>query len=582
MINETFYSDEFVTSQILNQDVQNNINNFQSLTLGRGLPGLIAPTAVSYSVSGLNVGLTMPAPFQVLFGTGILAGAHGTINGNDTQSYTASFSGVVPATGFPTVTAYLVCTYTQIQQNPIIFIGPPPGHPDYNPNYQPYTAYTQTVDSINVFATVSPPDNSTSFELFRCTLSSGATGLGTTTTAYQEWASSLDTLPVEIYASPGTLQAQAQNNIMVGGTYTLPNASSYNGNLLAITCNTAQLITVVSSSNNIFGYFAQGASPIQNFSLAQGASIELEAINGNWQIVGGNPLGLGIPSAPVYPYTVPEGGTGVEYFTPNAVVIGEGANPLSTVGPGAYGIPFLGGGSGAPFFSSLNIDSNAITGVLQFANGGTNQTSYAPWSTICLNSGTGQFWGVSPGVPGQAFISNGSTLPSYQALNIASASNVTGTLPITNGGTNNTGYAPFGTICFNSNTGQLFGQAPGPAGTVFTSNGNALPSFQGLPTSYNTEGYVILPGGMTIQWGQVIQTPVGYTTVVFPYTFPNVCYSVVLSDNNAETWSQNNMTFYGAGDINQAGFIVGTCNWNGSRINLNDGSRDFNWMAIGF
>lgn len=481
MQNEVFYSDEFITSQILNQDVQNNINNFQSLTIGHGSPGLISPTAISYSVSGLNISVSLPSPFQVLFGTGILAGGYGNINGAINSTYNTSFSGVVPAPGFPAVTAYLVCTYTQIQQNPIVFIGPPPGHPDYNPNYQPYTAYTQTVDSINVFCTVAPPDNSTSFELLRCTLTSGSTGLGTTTTQYQEWASALAVLPVNILAAPGTLTPQTMNNIMVGGTYTLPNAATYNGNRLGITCNTASLVTVSSLSANIVGYFGEGAAGISAIGLAQGSSIELEAINGSWQIISGNAAGLGVPVF-TFPWLVPQGGTGQTSFPAHTVLLGEGTSAIGDVGPGPYGIPLLGGGASSdPFFGAINLDSGAVTSVLQLGNGGTNQTGYAPFSVICLNSNSGQFWGQAPGSPGAPFVSNGGgSMASFQPINLGLVGlSVDGVLPVNVGGTGNTGYAAFSAICLNSNTGQLWGQPPGNVGTVLTSNGpGAMPSFQ--------------------------------------------------------------------------------------------------------
>ena len=480
MQNETFYPNEFITSNVMNQQVANEVSNFQQILLGRGSPGLIAPTAVNYTINGLTVNLVCPLPFQVLFGTGILASAHGTVYGSDTNTYTVSFSGMVPATGQPAVTAYLAVNTVQIYQTPVIFTGPPPGHPDFNPNYQPATFYTQTLDSLNIFATTNSPDNQSTFELFRCNLSPGSVSLTGLTYGYQVWSSAIEDMPITQWAQPGTLVPQTMNRIMVGGAYHLPDPNLYNSNLIGIVCEATTLVNIDCPAP-IYGWYGQAGNPVYLFPLANGGSIDLEAVNGSWKIVGGNATGWGVVP-PTYPYTVPQGGTGRITLPAHTVLLGEDANPIGFAGPGGPGMPLIGQGNADPVFGAVNLNSTAVTNVLQIANGGTSQNFYTPFSTICLNSNSGQLWGVGPGATWQPLVSaGGSSLPSYQPLNLwASGSAVQGVLQLGYGGTANNAYTPWSTIIYHAGSGILWGVNPGAPGQVLTSNGaGTAPSYQG-------------------------------------------------------------------------------------------------------
>ena len=174
MLVPNFSTNQYIDAPTLNAAAA-AVSGDMQLAMGGNTAGLINPTSASYTTSGLSVTASLPSPFAVLFGNGVLAQAFGTTTGQSTSSYTVSFAGVVPASG--SVTAYLVASYQQIQQNSISVIGPPVGHPDYNPNFQPYTAYELNVDSLALSATSGAPDNATTFELFRCTLAAGATGI---------------------------------------------------------------------------------------------------------------------------------------------------------------------------------------------------------------------------------------------------------------------------------------------------------------------------------------------------------------------------------------------------------------------
>lgn len=184
----------FSDSQFLDQNALNaafglGYTSAQQVTDLTNSPGLINPASLTITPSALNITVAAPAPFAVLFGSGALAGAHGTANGADTSTYTVSMSALVPTTG--SVTAYVVASFTQIQETPYEVVGPPAGHPDYNPSFAAYTAYAETRDSLAIVGTLTDPDNLTTFELCRTTLTAAQTSITTVDMTHWLYASSL-------------------------------------------------------------------------------------------------------------------------------------------------------------------------------------------------------------------------------------------------------------------------------------------------------------------------------------------------------------------------------------------------------
>lgn len=80
--------------------------------------------------------------------------------------------------------------------------------------------------------------------------------------------------------------------------------------------------------------------------------------------------------------------------------------------------------------------------------------------------------------------------------------------------------------------------------------------------SYN--GFVKLPNEVIIQWGVI--TPTSSTYIMFPLTFPNVCFGVVVSNQDNTSVTQDK----GAYNINKFGF------------ERNFGEGNSFWIAIGF
>ena len=256
---------------------------------GLSSPGLIHPEAVTLAATGLAVTVNAPLPFQTLFGSGVMATASGTTTGVVSSTYSVNFSGVVPTSG-AAVTAYLLASYASIQEGSTQIIGPPPGHPDYNPAFSPYTAYTSTVDSLAMAASLTAPDNLTTFEIARCTLTSGATGVGTLSTAYQQRASSRvmpvsgsNVLPVSGYGGRTVV-------LQTSGTTTLWPAASGNGLSTTFISTASGTCTIQTSGTDLIYGSSVGntSSGVSLITLAQGASVTLADTLGIWQVQAGS------------------------------------------------------------------------------------------------------------------------------------------------------------------------------------------------------------------------------------------------------------------------------------------------------
>lgn len=166
-----FTDGQFVNGSLLNTAFGSVMADFGIVGSDLHTSGLVSPSSLTITPSGLNVTVSAPSPFAVLFSSGFVVGAHGTTAGADTSSYTVNLASLVPGSG--SVTAYIVARYTQIGENLVTVVGPPPGQPDYNPNFNPFEFYSTQRDSLTIVATTTAPDNATSFELCRIALTAG-------------------------------------------------------------------------------------------------------------------------------------------------------------------------------------------------------------------------------------------------------------------------------------------------------------------------------------------------------------------------------------------------------------------------
>lgn len=173
-----FVDGQFVNATLLSYAVAAATSNFKTVGSELHSTGLLNPSSLTFTPSNLTVQIDAPSPFAVLFGSGLVVGAHGTVAGADTSTYSLNLSSLVPGSGSQTV--YILAEYATVSEDLTTVVGPPPGHPDYDPAFTPFEFYTVDRDTLSIVGSTSPADNSTSFELARISLSAGQ---GTITSA---------------------------------------------------------------------------------------------------------------------------------------------------------------------------------------------------------------------------------------------------------------------------------------------------------------------------------------------------------------------------------------------------------------
>ena len=299
-----FYTrNQFIDDVLLNAAAATVSGSFAAFGAALFQPGLVHPEAASWTVNGLIADLTAPLPFGVMFGSGALAFAHGTVTGQDTQSYAVDFSSLVPGTG--TITAYMVAEYAQIQQVPVQITGPPPGHPDYTPSFTPFTGFSENVDSLNFIATTTPADNVHTFEIFRTTLTAGATGLGPQLVNFQRRVSPIgggggSQTMLQVSGAVTVTPADAGFTYVFNGAgqVTLPLASESNGLSVTVVCATTSAIPIQPQGGDlIFGTALAPGTGQSSVSVSEGAAITIQAQFGVWQITSGTASALGAGSS---------------------------------------------------------------------------------------------------------------------------------------------------------------------------------------------------------------------------------------------------------------------------------------------
>jgi hypothetical protein len=401
-------------------------------------PGLIQPQAVTLTTgAGLTVTGTFNPPFGIVFGTGgtatsgAVVQAHGVNTNQDTQTYTFNFSAVTTgvSSGAP-ITGYIAATYTSIQQGPYTVTGPPPGHPDYNPSFVPYTAYTTQVDSLSISAVSAVPDNQVSFEIARTAvpISSASTGfVSGFSLGYQIRAASWNIFPAEVMSGNlGT--TEAGKYLVINGPTILPFTPNHQGLVFTMGVSitgTTQVISTAGSGDLIYGIGTTPATGLASVTLNPGTVYSFQASVGQgWQTLISNNRG----AASVYNAVVD--GSGRSVYTYLAAVSGT---PV-----GLLNIPYFGDASGT--IGDTGISSQTLQTVV---TAGPQQVQ--AWCTFNLDDGAllgthRHVDTVTVGVPGTYTVNTtGISLTSGAVYHVNSASFSAGVtaVPQICGGTQN-------------------------------------------------------------------------------------------------------------------------------------------------
>jgi len=202
------------------------------------------------------------------------------------------------------------------------------------------------------------------------------------------------------------------------------------------------------------------------------------------------------------------GGTGVSNLDTSTITLG-GALTIS----GAYTSAFSLTGNTAVTFptsgtllSTANIATSAVTsfqtslsgltpsssaqgavtlaGTLGVASGGTGVTTLAT-NGVVIGAGTGPVT-TQTGTYGQVLVANVSNVPTFSALNLASAATVgSSILPLANGGTNNANTGSNGSIMYN-NGSAIVNSSVGTNNQALISTGAGAPTWITVASSIST------------------------------------------------------------------------------------------------
>lgn len=175
-----FVDGQFVDGSLINGAVAQLMADFELIGTELHTPGLLNPSALTFAApGGMAVNVGAPAPFAVLFGNGLVVTANGVVSGAVSTTYQVDFTSLVPTAG-GAVTAYIVASYPgAIGEQQIQIVGPPVGHPDFDPTFAPFQFYLENLDTVAIGVSTTPADNVNTFELARTSLTVGQSTINT-------------------------------------------------------------------------------------------------------------------------------------------------------------------------------------------------------------------------------------------------------------------------------------------------------------------------------------------------------------------------------------------------------------------
>jgi len=194
------------------------------------------------------------------------------------------------------------------------------------------------------------------------------------------------------------------------------------------------------------------------------------------------------------PVTVPNGGTGLATLTDHAVMIGSGVAPVTLVGPGATGTVLKGSTGADPVFGAVDLTAD-VTGMLPVANGGTGANTFTDHGVL-LGSGAAAFSATAVGITGTVLKGSTGADPVFGAVDLTA--DVTGILPVANGGTGDNTLTDHG-ILLGSGVGAITPMAVADNGKIIIGVSGSDPVVGSLTSSANTINVTEGPGTLNVE-----------------------------------------------------------------------------------
>ena len=157
--------------------------------------------------------------------------------------------------------------------------------------------------------------------------------------------------------------------------------------------------------------------------------------------------------------------------------------------------------------SASAASGSASTASTQASNASSSATA-AAGSASDASASAASISGLVPSQTGNSgkYLTTNGTATSWDALDISTA-DITGTVPISKGGTNGTATPTLGGVIVGTGTAYA-STASGTAGYLLTSNGAAAPTWQAAPVSLPSQtgnnGKYLTTDGSTASWGTVV------------------------------------------------------------------------------
>ena len=214
----------------------------------------------------------------------------------------------------------------------------------------------------------------------------------------------------------------------------------------------------------------------------------------------------GLPTT--LPIPVFLGGTGLDTFAVGDIMYASATQTFSKLADVALGNAIISGGVGAaPSYGKIGLTTH-VSGVLPVANGGTNLSAALTQYGVIYGSTTTSMASTAAGTATTLLHGNAAGAPTWSAVSLTA--DVSGTLPVANGGTNITSYA-IGDILYASTSGVLSSLADVATGNALISGGvGAAPSYGKVGLTTHVSGTLPVGNGGTGQASNLTQYGVVY------------------------------------------------------------------------
>ena len=196
-----------------------------------------------------------------------------------------------------------------------------------------------------------------------------------------------------------------------------------------------------------------------------------------------------------FPIAVSVGGTGLTTFTVGDIMYASATQTLSKLADVVLGNAIISGGVGAaPSYGKIGLTTH-ISGILPVANGGTNIASYAI-GDILYASAAGVLSRLADVAVGNVILSGGiGAAPAYGKVGLTT--HISGVLPVANGGTNQSAALTQYGVIYGDTTTSMASSAAGTSTQVLHGNAAGAPTFSAVSLTADVSGTLPVANGGT-------------------------------------------------------------------------------------